>query len=174
MNLSADEFEQIKDFDHDELTKEQELLIDKLLPNEELKECYKHYGVCEKCKWPKTGNNWCQQCNAQHFQQNFNNWTSGNYDIDKLIQNAQLNAKNYMDVLEWIEHDSFENPKYYKKYSFGTVYKVIWKDGFIYCWNTENNQWKRFSSPFTYICLPNSKDFATGLLIEVKFFYNFH
>ena len=27
------------------------------------------------------------------FQQNFQNWTSGNHDIDELIQGTQLKAK---------------------------------------------------------------------------------
>ena len=48
--LSDDVFEQIKDFDIDELTEEQKLLIDKLILNEELKERYKEYGLCKECK----------------------------------------------------------------------------------------------------------------------------
>ncbi|GBC33770.1 kinase-like domain-containing protein [Rhizophagus irregularis DAOM 181602=DAOM 197198] len=31
--------------------------------------------------------------NAKHFQQNFKNWTSGNHEVDKLIQKTQLKAK---------------------------------------------------------------------------------
>ena len=42
IKLSDDVFEQIKDFTHRWLTKEQELLIDKLILNEELKEHYKN------------------------------------------------------------------------------------------------------------------------------------
>ena len=41
IKLSDDVFEQIKDFNHDYLTEEQKLLIDKLILNEELKERYK-------------------------------------------------------------------------------------------------------------------------------------
>src|SRR5271166_4268631 len=94
----------------------------KLLLNKELKERYKHYGVCEECKQPKTDHNWCQSCNAKNFQQNFDNWTSKNHDIDEFIQNAQLNAKNYKEVLEWIEYDKFENVEFAFKGKFGTVY----------------------------------------------------
>jgi hypothetical protein len=39
-NLSDDVFDQIKDFHHRELTEEQNLLIDKLILNEELKKKY--------------------------------------------------------------------------------------------------------------------------------------
>src|SRR5437588_7109669 len=103
--ISNDVFEQIKDFDHYEwrLTKEQKLLIDKLIPNEELKQRYIDYGLCKECKQPNTSNDWCQPCNSRRFQQSFKNWNSGNSDVDKLIQESQLNAKSRYEKLEWIE-----------------------------------------------------------------------
>ena len=54
--LSDDVLEQIKDFNTDyyRLTEEQKLLIDKLILNEELKERYKNYGLCKKCKQETT------------------------------------------------------------------------------------------------------------------------
>src|SRR5688572_5127141 len=93
--ISDDVFEQIKDFDHREwkLTEEQKLLIDKLIPNEELKQHYKKYGLCKECKQPNGCGYWCQSYISKRFQQNFKNWTSGNSDVDKLIQESQLNAK---------------------------------------------------------------------------------
>src|SRR4051812_37327615 len=102
IKLSDDVFEQIKEFDHWSLYEEQELLVDKLILNKELNELYKSYGLCKECKQPNTDYDWCQSCNAKHFQQNFKNWTSGNRDIDELIQRTQLKAKNYTAVLEWI------------------------------------------------------------------------
>ncbi|PKC61658.1 hypothetical protein RhiirA1_466226, partial [Rhizophagus irregularis] len=72
-------FKQIKDFSRYRLTKEQEeqeLLIDK----QELKECYKEYGLCKICNQPKTDSIYCRSCNSQYFKQNFKNWTSGNHD----------------------------------------------------------------------------------------------
>jgi hypothetical protein len=91
--LSNDVIEQIKDFDYEDLTDEQSLLIDKLILNKELKKCYKIYGLCKECKQPKTSNDWCWSCNSKRFQQNFKNWTSGNNEVDKFIQKAQLKAK---------------------------------------------------------------------------------
>ncbi|GET02644.1 kinase-like domain-containing protein [Rhizophagus clarus] len=59
--------------------------------------------ICEKCG---------HICNAKHFQQNFKNWTSGNNNIDKLIQDSQLSAHvtdYYYGIskaaLEWIPYD---------------------------------------------------------------------
>ena len=88
IKLSDDVIEQIKDFpiDYYDLTEKQELLIDKLILNEELKYRYKCYGLCKECKQPNICDNWCQSCNGKRFQQNFQNWTSGNHDIDELIQ----------------------------------------------------------------------------------------
>jgi hypothetical protein len=138
--LSDDVINQIKDFDCYTLTEEQELLIDKLILNEELKRYYKRYGLCEKCKHPKNNDYWCRIC---AFQQNFKNWTSGNHDIDEFIQKAQLRATRTEGVLEWIEYDKFENVEYLAKGGFGTTYKAIWKDGYIYYWDSNNNQFTR-------------------------------
>ena len=177
--LSDDVIEQIKDFEYWKLTKEQESLIDKLISDEELKRRFEDYGLCNECKQPK-GYNWCQLCSAKHFQQNFKNWTSGNSDVDKFIQKAQLRAKGQHDVLEWIDYDRFENIEYLAEGGFGTVYKAIWKDGPIIYLDSENNQWKREKTyrdfanyPVALKCLHNSQDITTGFLREVGYFYNF-
>src|SRR2546429_2558165 len=110
IKLSDDVFKKIKYIDYDNITEEQELLIDKLILNEELKERYKKYGLCEECKQPNTGNSgknssytWCQPCNVKRFQQNLQNWTSGNHDIDEFIQKIQLKARNCKEFIEWVE-----------------------------------------------------------------------
>ena len=169
--ISNDVFERIKDFDHHEwnLTKEQKLLIDKLIPNEELKQRYIKYDLCEGCKQPNTFYNWCQPCNSKHFQQNFKSWTSGNSDVDKLIQESQLNAKNKNEKLEWIEYDRFEDIEYITKGGFGKVYKANWKDGYIRNWDYETNQWERLKSVMVALkSLNNSKDITLEFLNEVN------
>ena len=170
--LGDDVFEQIKDFDHEYLTEEQELLIDKLILNEELKKRYKKYDLCKECKQPNTGYNWCQPCNSKHFQQNFKNWTSGNHNVDELIQKTQLKAKNRHEVLEWIEYDRYENVEYLAKGGFGTTYKAIWKDGFINNWDYENNQWRIYGETKVALkCLHNSQDITAEFLKEVRYFF---
>src|SRR4051794_213237 len=170
IKLSDDVIDQIKDFDRWNLTKEQKSLIDKLILNEELKRCYKRFGLCEKCKQPKNNSYWCRIC---AFQQNFQNWTSGNHDIDEFIQKAQLKAKYFYEVLEWIEYDRFENVEYLAKGGFGTTYKAIWKDGYIYYWDSENNQFIRYKvdengDPVALKCLHNSQDITVEFLREVR------
>ena len=172
IKLSDDVIEQIKDFDRCSLTEKQKLLIDKLILNEELKKRYKKYGLCKECKQPNTYHRWCQSCNAKRFQQNFQNWTSGNHDIDEFIQKIQLKARNYDEVIEWVEYDRFENVEYLAKGGFGTTYKAIWKDGYIAYWNSENNQWERFDKnfPVALKCLHNSQDITAEFLREVGSF----
>ena len=169
--LSDDVLEQIKDFPrrYNDLSDEQTSLINKLIPDEELKECYRRNGLCKECKQPKNSDNWCR-CN---FQRNFKNWTSGNSDVDKFIQKAQLKAE--YGVLEWIEHDRFEDIEYLAEGGFGTVYKAIWKDSPISSWDSENNQWKReaysgFANyPVALKCLHNSQDITAEFLREVGY-----
>src|SRR5581483_8434327 len=87
---------------------------------------YIDYGLCKGCKQPNTGDDWCQPCNSKHFQQNFNNWrTSGNSDVDKLIQESQLNAKSNWEKLEWIEYDRFEDIEYITKGVLGKYIEQI-------------------------------------------------
>ena len=82
-------------------------------------------------------------CCAVHFQQNFKNWTSGNNDIDKFIQDTQLSVhKNFeiYKVLEWILYNRFYDIKYIAK---GELYRAGWIDGNIVEWDDKNQNWKR-------------------------------
>ena len=86
--------------------------------------------ICEKCN---------EICPAKRFQQNFKNWTSGNNDIDKFIQDTQLSAHNIDDkTLEWIPYDRFYDIKYIAKGGFDKVYRENWIDGLIDEWDDEN------------------------------------
>ncbi|GBC40480.2 kinase-like domain-containing protein [Rhizophagus irregularis DAOM 181602=DAOM 197198] len=59
----------------------------------------------------------CKKCNcicySIQFQHNFKNWTSGNDNIDKIIQNTQLSVhedvSKVLEVLEWIPYDKLYN-----------------------------------------------------------------
>jgi hypothetical protein len=90
--------------------------------------------ICERCNII---------CNSMHYQQNFKNWTSGNNDIDKYIQNTQLLAHNdYLrNALEWIPYDRFYDFKHIAKGKLGEMYRANWIDGNIKYWY--NNNWVR-------------------------------
>ena len=86
---------------------------------------------------------WCKPCNSKHFQNDFNNWSIGNDKIDKFIKDAQLNASNRWEVIEWIPYDRFKDVKQIGKGGFGTIHYARWIDGYIWNWDSENQQWKR-------------------------------
>src|ERR1043166_4766861 len=50
--LTDDVINQIKDFNRHKLSKKQKSLIVELIPNEELRERYKEYGLCDECNQP--------------------------------------------------------------------------------------------------------------------------
>src|SRR5438105_1994797 len=104
IKLSDDVIEKIKDYDNKYyLTEEKkQTLIDKLILNEELKESYREYDLCDVCRQPNNDDHWCRSCNAKRFRKNFKNWTSGNHDVDELIKRTQLKATNHREILEWI------------------------------------------------------------------------
>ncbi|GET51343.1 kinase-like domain-containing protein [Rhizophagus irregularis DAOM 181602=DAOM 197198] len=189
IKLSDDVFEQIEEFDHDDLTEEQESLIDKLIIDEELKERYKENGLCENCKQPNTEYNWCQECSwlcencnrrnteydwcqpciINNLQSNFKHWTSRNHEVDEFIQKAQLNAINSDQIIEWIEYDNFEDVEYLAKGGFGTTFKAVWKDGPISNWDYDNNRWERNGEAKVALkCLHNSQDITADFLKEIE------
>ena len=146
-------------------------MIDELIPNEELRERYKKYGLCDECSQLNTGGigyGWCQSCNSKHFQQDFNKWTSGNKEIDEFIQKFQLNATCHEEVLEWIPYEKFRDIEYLAKGGFGTVHKAKWIDGRIYSWKFNKNKWKRQGNEDIVLkCLNNSQNLTTDFLQEV-------
>ncbi|GES99709.1 kinase-like domain-containing protein [Rhizophagus clarus] len=125
--------------------------------------------LCKKCNQTDENYKWCKVCNAKRFQQNFINWTSGNNDIDKIIQNSQLFANNPEKVLEWISYDRFYSIKYIAKGGFGEVYKANWIDGFITNWDIEKQNWKRIcqNKDVALKSLYNSRNVTMEFLEEI-------
>ncbi|RHZ80122.1 hypothetical protein Glove_139g353 [Diversispora epigaea] len=116
--------------------------------------------ICPECNQKYTSYVWCMPCNSKHFQNDFNNWTSGNDKIDKFIQDAQLNANYYSDVIEWIPYDRFKDVKQIGKGGFGTIHYAMWIDGFIDEWDIENQQWKRYQDDELKVALKKFDNFV--------------
>ena len=126
------------------------------------------YGICGECNEPGTGASWCQPCNAKRFQEKFKNWTSGNKDIDELIQYSQLNAVHRTKCLEWLPFENFQNVSYITKGGFSKIYSAEWPEGYINSWDIENQKWRRFSSGGIALkSLDNSSDISSDFLNEV-------
>src|SRR5205823_4130487 len=60
---------------------------------------------------------------------NFDNWTSGNDELDEFIRYTQSTAKSYLSYLEWIPYERFENINRITSGYLSVIYKATWKDG---------------------------------------------
>src|SRR4051794_23849706 len=126
----------------DSATKPEES-YEKIVYMEEFEKRKEAYGICGECNEPGTGFYWCQPCNAKRFKENFKNWTSGNKNIDELIQQSQLNAFFSLKCLEWIPFENFENVTYITRGGFSKIYSADWPDGNIRYWDIENQKCDR-------------------------------
>jgi hypothetical protein len=116
---------------------------------------------CKKCN---------EICNSIKFQHKFVDWTSGNDDIDKFIQDTQLLAhKDISEALEWIPYDRFYDIKYIARGGFGKVYRANLTGGFITDWDNKNHNWKRNGKNILVALksLDNSKNIASEFINEV-------
>ncbi|RGB32960.1 hypothetical protein C1646_762276 [Rhizophagus diaphanus] len=120
--------------------------------------------MCKKCNFA---------CNAIHFQQNFENWTSGNDDIDKFIQDNQLSMHNnnevFTNAIEWIPYNAFYDIEYIARGGFGKVYKANWIDGCMVNWNSVNRSLERYNENMFVALksLDNSKNVALKFMNEI-------
>ena len=59
--------------------------------------------------------------------------TSGNREIDNLIQEMQLKIGTKNDIVfEWIPYNQFDGIEEISKGDYATVYSAIWKNGSLY------------------------------------------
>jgi hypothetical protein len=144
-----------------------EEIDDKVVYMEDLEKRKDAYGICGECYEPGTGYHWCQPCNAKRFKENFKNWTSGNNDIDELIQHSQLNAVHHTKCFQWIPFENFQNVTYIASGGFGKIYSADWPEGFIFKWDIENQKWYRWTD--SKVALKSLKSFgiSTDFLNEV-------
>ena len=129
-----------------------------------------NFSLCKECN-QEFSTSWCQPCNSKHFQNYFEKWTSKNIDIDKIIQQVQLNADDSNKVMEWIPYNRLLVKKYINEGGFGTIYLANWLDGAIYYWDTDYQKWNRNTyQPVALKILKNSNNLPFNLLEqEVSF-----
>ncbi|RHZ60342.1 hypothetical protein Glove_355g49 [Diversispora epigaea] len=132
-------------------------------------ESKKDYGICEECGNENTNKFWCLQCNSRRFQQNFGNWTSGNKDVDAIIQESQSNCTSFLSFVEWVPYSQFEDIKFIDKGGFGKVYSAIWKEGPIVKWDIRQKKWERiYGKEIALKSLNNSQNITIEFLNELK------
>ncbi|RHZ84243.1 hypothetical protein Glove_84g11 [Diversispora epigaea] len=130
------------------------------------------FGTCDECYQNNFGLNWCHPCNVKQFQNEFGKWTSEDSEIDEFIQQIQLNANKSQEIIEWIPFDKLKNITYLAK-GVLVAYKARWRDGFIYYWNYEVENWSRYGEQ--NVCLKsldnstNKFDFLQEIKNQLKF-----
>ncbi|GES80806.1 kinase-like domain-containing protein [Rhizophagus clarus] len=84
--------------------------------------------VCEKCIqiYTDISSKECNPCKINDLKQNFANWTSGNKQIDELIQKMQLESKDYDTVVEWVPYNQLSNIKRIGKIDSNILYSATW------------------------------------------------
>jgi hypothetical protein len=107
--------------------------------------------ICENCKEECLATSFCEYCIRNYLKANFSNWTSGNNDIDNLIQKCQMEANDPSSIVEWIPYDNFEDIKYLTKGGFSEIYTAIWTYGYYYEWDSKKQQLTRYEG--TYVVL---------------------
>ena len=102
------------------------------------------YGECPECGKKRISTAWCKDCDIAFMKQNFRNWTSGNSTIDDFIRYTQLNARENIGYLEWIEFEDFEFVEYTnKRGAFSTIYTATWLEGPKWNLDKEAEMWSR-------------------------------
>ena len=122
-----------------------------------------------KCNQPRSHYQWCQSCERKQCEENFANW-SGNKDIDKFLQDTQLNSTGPQTFLEWIPFDKLDDINILHVTSRSTLYSAFWKDGPI-LWDQQNEQYKRSKIQVTIKLYKGSDDSdqINEILNEVTF-----
>ena len=150
--------------------KKQTVLIDKSLTEDEkteaVRELNKMYDnnkvlnnegtkrICETCNQECLATLYCEYCIRNYLKANFSNWTSGNDDIDNLIQICQMETLMPEKVVEWIPYDNLQNIKYLTEGGFSKIYTAQWINGSYWEWNSEKQQLTReFEGGVQYVIL---------------------
>ncbi|EXX61230.1 Cdc15p [Rhizophagus irregularis DAOM 197198w] len=100
--------------------------------------------ICENCNQECLATLFCEHCVQNYLKEKFSNWTSGNNDIDKLIQECQMKIIAPDSIAEWIPYNNLQNIKYFTKGGFSEIYTAEWIDGAYSEWDSKKKKLKRF------------------------------
>ncbi|CAG8753309.1 15556_t:CDS:2 [Cetraspora pellucida] len=101
------------------------------------------YGKCFECGGTNSGSNFCSKCEIDFLRRNFSKWTSGNVNIDSIIQKTQTTAFVCVDYLEWIPFENFDFVKYHARGAFSVIYSSVWLEGPRHIFDNESQDWVR-------------------------------
>src|SRR5207237_3663878 len=77
--------------------------------------------ICENCNQECLATTYCEICVRNYLKANFSNWTSGNDNIDNLIQECQMKAVEPERIVECIPYNNLQNIKYITEGGFSKI-----------------------------------------------------
>ena len=165
--LSSIDFNIYDDIHKEYEFKKQNILADNSLTNDEktyaIKEINKNYDkikimdnegtrrICENCNQKCLATLFCEFCVQNYLKANFSNWTSGNNDIDNLIQKCQIETLRPNVIVEWIPYNNLQNIEYLTKGGFSEIYTANWIDGRCYEWDSNKQQLIRLGKHYVIL-----------------------
>ena len=99
--------------------------------------------ICENCQDECLATLYCEHCVRNYLKANFSKWTSGNNDIDNLIQKCQMETLSPDMIIEWIPYNNLQNIKYLTKGGCSEIYTADWINGCYFEWDSKERQLKR-------------------------------
>ena len=102
--------------------------------------------ICENCNQECLATTYCELCVRNYLKENFSNWTSGNDEIDNLIQECQMKTLQPDMIPEWIPYNNLQNIEYLTRGGCSEIYTADWIDGRYKEWDSKEKQLKRFGT----------------------------
>ena len=99
--------------------------------------------ICENCSQECLATLYCEYCVRNYLKANFSNWTSGNGDIDNLIQTCQMETLKPEGIVEWISYDDLQNIEYLTEGGCSKIYTAHWINGRYYEWDSKEQRLTR-------------------------------
>jgi hypothetical protein len=93
--------------------------------------------ICEICSEECLATLYCEICVRNYLKAKFSNWTSGNSNIDDLIQKCQMKTLAPDMIVEWIPYNNLQNIKYLTEGGCSKIYTADWINGRYYKWDSE-------------------------------------
>jgi len=110
--------------------------------------------ICENCQNECLATTYCEHCVRNYLKANFSKWTSGNNDVDDLIQNCQTEAIRPDKIVEWIPYNKLHDIKYLTRGGYSEIYTADWIDGKYNEWDSKEKRFKReFETGVQYVVL---------------------
>ena len=100
--------------------------------------------ICENCHDECLATLYCEHCVRNYLKAKFSNWTSGNNDVDNLIQQCQMETIAPDRIVEWIPYNNLQDIKYLTKGGFSEIYTADWIDGRYDEWDNKVKKLKRY------------------------------